>query len=217
MVSEEKNSKLHENQHIGNPPPSHRALWLPTDIMSWWLSGSLTHHLEERSHAHTPNRASDSICTWPRHLWAQWGERPAPPCLVCSSGLSECDKTHEGLRINWGDLQCHDRFTALPLWTYAQWNIYSVCVDVMHSKYSLVCGFILFCVISTIYYLLHAKSRIPSPPQPIVLPTANTNAFKPTEDCSIDSKPSEDTKYVRWNSVKMCITLVGLIGGESRK
>lgn len=95
--------------------------------MSWHhvllVSGFPPHHLVESTH--TRALCYTEIITFmrahlhlTRHLWAQWGERPVSPCLVCSSGLSNPDKTHEALRSNRGVLQWHDRYTALLLQTY---------------------------------------------------------------------------------------------------
>lgn len=130
---------FHENQHNGKPLRhiGTSDFKLTSFPVSYRVPPS--HHLEERhpqsrSCTHTLHRSRESICTWPRHLWAYRGERPVSPCLVCSSGLSECDKTHEGLRSNWGDLQCHDRFTTLLLQAYIQWNIYSVSVTVIYCR-----------------------------------------------------------------------------------
>lgn len=120
-------------------PPSLWTLWLRSDIMSCWVSCSPAYHLEESRHIQS--RSCTYIAPFKGvHLHLA----QTPLSLVRRKAsltmfslffwLSKCDKTHEGLRSNWGDLQCHDRFTTLLLQTYIQWNIYSVSVSVIYCR-----------------------------------------------------------------------------------
>lgn len=115
------------------------TLWIGTDIMSCSLSSSTSPGRERaclRIHTHTHAGRHAHRRSWVHMHLAQtfllWREWPVLPCLVCSSALSKCDKTHEWARRNSGDLQHRDRFTALLLQTYIHWNIYSPPVIVIY-------------------------------------------------------------------------------------
>lgn len=127
---------FHENQHTGEP-----LNWLSgLELTSCPVRYQVPHHLagSERAcvftHTHAGRHAHRR--SWVHMHLAQtfllWREWPVWPCLVCSSALSKCDKTHEWVRRNSGDLQHRDRFTALLLQTYIHWNIYSPPVIVIY-------------------------------------------------------------------------------------
>lgn len=135
-VSEEKHSTFQENQHNGKP--LRHIGRSDFQLTSCPVRSHVPLHITcRRAGTHTQSRSCTHTAPFKgAHLHLAQTPlslvRRKASLTMFSLFCSQCDKSHEGLRTNWGDLQCHDRFTALLMQTYIQWNIYSISVTVIY-------------------------------------------------------------------------------------